>query len=251
MTEAVFNTFILGWMAIAAIIFISLFFIDAPYGRHEQGKGGASISDRMGWVIMELPAVAVIALYFLMSDRTHSPVALAFLFLWEFHYIYRTFIFSSLLRGNKTMPWIIVGSGFCFNIVNGYINGYGLFNLKPEYSLDWFADPRFIIGTVLFFGGFATHFTADHILRNLRQPGETGYKIPQGGLYRWVSCPNYLGEIMTWGGWALATWSLGGLAFFVWSVANLLPRTLSHHKWYQETFPDYPRNRKAVIPFIL
>ena len=50
----------------------------------------------------------------------------------------------------------------------------------------------------------------------------------------------YLGEIVEWGGWALLTWSPTGLAFFVWTVANLAPRAWSHHRWYHEKFPDYP-----------
>jgi protein-S-isoprenylcysteine O-methyltransferase Ste14 len=67
-------------------------------------------------------------------------------------------------------------------------------------------------------------------------------------LYRWISCPNYLGEIVEWSGWALATWSLPGLAFAVWTAANLAPRAHSHHLWYREHFEDYPPQRKALLP---
>ena len=85
----------------------------------------------------------------------------------------------------------------------------------------------------------------------LRAPGESGYKIPRGGLYRWVSCPNYFGELLEWLGWALATWSTAGLAFAVYTAANLVPRALAHHRWYQERFDDYPAERKAVVPLVL
>ena len=50
---------------------------------------------------------------------------------------------------------------------------------------------------------------------------------------------------------AVMTWSLPGLAFFIFSFANLFPRGVSSHKWYKEKFPDYPPERKAVIPFIV
>ena len=86
------------------------------------------------------------------------------------------------------------------------------------------------------------------ILRDLRKPGETGYKVSNAWLYRWVSCPNYLGEIMQWVGWAVATWSLAGLAFAVWTAANLIPRARANHAWYQNTFIDYPAERKALLP---
>ena len=48
----------------------------------------------------------------------------------------------------------------------------------------------------------------------------------------------------------MLTWSPAGLVFFLWTAANLVPRARSHHRWYQERFPDYPRERKAVIPWL-
>ena len=36
----------------------------------------------------------------------------------------------------------------------------------------------------------------------------------------------------------------------VFTFANLAPRAWSHHKWYRKKFPDYPKQRRAVIPFI-
>ena len=85
---------------------------------------------------------------------------------------------------------------------------------------------------------------------NLRKPGETGYKIPQGGFYRWVSAPNYFGELLEWLGWAIATWSLAGFSFLVYTAANLGPRAITNHKWYLEKFDDYPEERKALVPFL-
>ncbi|MGB0641280.1 MAG: 3-oxo-5-alpha-steroid 4-dehydrogenase, partial [Myxococcota bacterium] len=70
-------------------------------------------------------------------------------------------------------------------------------------------------------------------------------------LYRYVSCPNYLGEMVQWIGWAIAMNSLAGVSFAVWTVANLLPRALTHHRWYRDKFAEYPAERKAVIPFVL
>jgi len=89
------------------------------------------------------------------------------------------------------------------------------------------------------------------MLLNLRKPGETGYKVPRGWLYEYVTCPNYLGEIIEWLGFALATWSLPGLAFALYTAANVGPRAFAHHRWYRERFPDYPKHRKVLIPFLL
>jgi protein-S-isoprenylcysteine O-methyltransferase Ste14 len=87
-------------------------------------------------------------------------------------------------------------------------------------------------------------------LARLRNAGE-GYQIPHGLGYRWVSCPNYLGEIIQWIGWAVATWSLAGWIFAIWTMANLVPRAIAHHRWYRATFAGYPPGRRALIPYLL
>jgi len=114
-------------------------------------------------------------------------------------------------------------SGIFFNMVNAYINGRYIYTFSGGYAAEWLTDPRFIIGLVLFVAGFIINRRADNTLRSLRKPDESDYKVSYSEMYRWVSCPNYLGEIITWLGWAVATWSLPGLAFAFWTIANLLP----------------------------
>lgn len=77
------------------------------------------------------------------------------------------------------------------------------------------------------------------------------YYLPEGGLYNVISSPNYLGEILEWSGWAIATWSLPGLLFALGAVGCIGVRSIHTHKWYKDCFKDYPKNRKALIPFIL
>ena len=77
------------------------------------------------------------------------------------------------------------------------------------------------------------------------------YYLPEGGLYDLVSSPNYLGEIIEWSGWAIATWSLPGLLFALGAVGCIGVRSIHTHKWYKDCFKDYPKDRKALIPFIL
>ena len=59
---------------------------------------------------------------------------------------------------------------------------------------------------------------------NLRKTKGNGYHIPEGFLFKYVSCPNYLGEIIEWLGWAILTLSPAGLVFFIWTFSNLVPR---------------------------
>jgi hypothetical protein len=92
---------------------------------------------------------------------------------------------------------------------------------------------------------------SDGVLRSLRSTEDSGYKIPSGGAFQFVSCGNYFGELIEWIGWACLTWSLAGVTFAAWTAANLIPRAVAHHRWYRDQFPDYPQKRKAIIPYIL
>jgi protein-S-isoprenylcysteine O-methyltransferase Ste14 len=200
---------------------------------------------------MESTSPLVFAACFVLGNNRNTIPSILFLALWEAHYIHRAFIYPVHFRGGqKSMPVMVIGLGFLFNAVNSYLNGRYIFTFSSGYPDSWLSDPRFIIGVLIFVLGFIINRDSDLILRSLRQPGEYGYRIANRGLFRWISCPNYLGEILIWTGWAVATWSLAGLSFAVWTAANLVPRARAHHHWYRETFPNYPVNRHALIPGI-
>ncbi len=253
MNEAVFfNWFLIGWTALAVIIFASLFFVSAPYGRHARKGWGQGINAKWGWFFMEFPALAAPFFFFFFSHRNQNFVAILFLIIWEIHYVQRSLIYPVVKkRSPYKMPLLIMFFGLFFNTCNAYLNSRFLFSLSSPYPNSWLWRPKFIVGASLFVSGFIINIHSDSILRSLRTKGETEYKLPRGGLFKYVSSPNYLGEILEWIGWALATWALPGAAFALWTMANLSPRAFSNHSWYLKTFPDYPKKRKALIPFIL
>jgi len=150
------------------------------------------------------------------------------------------------------MPLVVALMAVCFNFINAGILGYYMGTMHDHYSTEWLSDPRFIAGMLIFIGGMAINISSDEKLIHLRiKRKNDGYQIPRGGLFEKVSCPNFMGEIVEWGGYALLCWSLPAFSFFVWTFCNLVPRALSHHRWYRNHFPEYPRSRKAVFPYIL
>jgi len=256
--DALMLVIIAVWLAVALAVFAALFFVTAPYGRYVRSGWGPTLPNRFGWLIMEAPSAVVFAVGFIFGS-SQNAMAWVFLALWESHYVYRAFVYPFTLRDDgRRMPFSVVGFGVAFNGANAWLNAWWLFDLSGGYAASWLLDPRFVAGVALFVGGMIVNRHADAVLRRLRDPrrhnhtagpGVEGvYRMPQGGLYRWVSCPNYLGEIVQWTGWALATWSLPGLAFVIWTMANLVPRARPNHAWYREHFADYPPRRKALIP---
>jgi 3-oxo-5-alpha-steroid 4-dehydrogenase 1 len=247
----IYNGILIAWFVISLIVFIALFFISAPYGRYSRKGWGISLSNRLGWLLMEAPAALLFIFFYFIGDNKSSIVLFVFIIMWEAHYIHRAFIYpAGLPKSSYGMPLSVIAMGFFFNMVNCYINGRYLFTFSSGYSISWLMDPRFIIGIILFVAGFIINRMSDKTLRDLRHNNESGYQIPQGGLYNLVSSPNYLGEILIWSGWAVATWSIPGLAFAFWTIANLAPRAWANHKWYHMQFADYPVQRKALIPKI-
>jgi len=234
-----------------ALSFGALLFVSAPYGKQFRQGWGPALPPRLAWMIMEQPAFWLPLLFFLLGGHGPGPVRPVFLLLWELHYAQRTFLYPLLLpaRG-KPFPVLLVALGFLFNALNGYAMGYALFGSGASYAPAWLLSGRFLAGTALFLLGFAANLHADATLRRLKARGGGAYGIPRGGLFRFVSCPNYLGEIVEWCGFAVLTWSAPGLAFAFFTFCNLAPRALASHRWYRGHFPDYPPSRKAFLPFV-
>lgn len=240
----------LAILALSVPTLVALLWIDAPYGRHLRRGWGPTLPARLGWILMESPAVFGFAALFALGSQATHPVPLTLAALWLVHYVHRTLIYPFRMRANgRRMPISVAAMAFTFQLANSYANARWL---GEHGRYDTFADPLLLAGIAVFAVGLAINLHADTVLLRLRAPGERGYKIPHGGLYRWVSCPNYLGEILEWCGFALACGSLPALAFAVYTIANLAPRALANHRWYRETFGDqYPRERRALIPFVL
>ncbi|EIW70411.1 hypothetical protein TREMEDRAFT_29078, partial [Tremella mesenterica DSM 1558] len=145
--------------------------------------------------------------------------------------------------------------------------------------------------------GFLGNVYHDELLNDLRRPadkrlvsvveltnekedkkvGKGRYMIPRGGLFEFVSFPNYLCEWLEWTFFALASAPLtlslsptqrshlpGPTAFWpaklltppwmfvIFEISAMLPRALRGHGWYHDTFGvRYPIKRRAVVPWVL
>lgn len=239
-----------GIVLLAPAIFALLLQMDAPYGHASRSGFGPSLPNRLGWLLMELPAVLSFAYFFIHPHAAPSTAAWILAALWMLHYLHRSFIYPWTLPANSpAMPLLIVASGGIFNTVNGFLQGYFITHLAPHLQADWLRDGRFYLGLAIFACGYALNKHSDYLLKQLAarcQPGEM--KIPYGGGFRWVSQPNYLGELLTWAGFAIAAWSPAAWAFVLFTFANLGPRAKRKHAWYQTQFEAYPKTRKALLP---
>lgn len=252
MTVQIYYYLLYAWIALAVIAFPFLLRQTAPYGRHANSNWGPMISNQLGWMIQEGVAPFFISFWFFTGTIEKTNTSYFFYGLYVLHYIYRSYIFPFRTQTKgKQIPLVIVGSAVFFNFCNTFFLGYYLGNIGGNFDNSYFTNPLFVVGIVVFFIGVYINVKSDNMLIALRKPGEIGYIIPRGFLFEKISCPNLFGEMIEWLGYGIMNASLAVFSFPIWTVVNLLPRALDHHRWYHLKFPDYPKERKAVVPFIL
>lgn len=257
--DAVFDTVLLAGFALVPLTVIGLVFMKAPYGRFA-GSTKIGVGPRLGWFLMELPATLSFWFFYLEGPRRFETVPLVLAALWTLHYANRGFVFPALMRvpkrTGKTFGLLVLVSGVCITTMHGYLNATFYTRLGAHFTDDWLTDPRFVVGLAIYASGFALNVHSDAVLRGLRTREEIAraervYRIPHGGGYRFVSSPSYLGELLAWTGFAIFTWGLPGVFILAITAANLVPRAISTHRWYKERFADYPKSRRALIPYLL
>ncbi|KAG2153282.1 3-oxo-5-alpha-steroid 4-dehydrogenase-domain-containing protein [Suillus clintonianus] len=259
------------------------FLIDAPFGRFAPSNDSIFVVDGIkSWIVMELVSpMTFIAVLFRgpwatsTSAMSGPQVILAGLFI--IHYLNRAII-SPLRTPSRSKAHISVSlSGIIFNLANGALMGTYISSPTASAFLEGaFSRPYFWAGITLWACGFAGNILHDEVLLNIRRNskakgkrnenkvGKEHYAIPHGYLYRYISYPNYFCEWSEWFGYALAAAPLPALMpltetmktiqppwLFFWAeVFMMIPRAYKGHQWYHKNFPEYPTERKAVVPFI-
>jgi len=115
------------------------------------------------------------------------------------------------------------------------------------------------IGLPLFAVGSFIQNRSHIILAQLRSSSpkrshvQDHYLLPRGFLFEFVTCPHYFAELLIYVSFLFLT---NGVSFFAWLaftfvVINLTDGALKTHKYYQQKFDNYPKNRFAIIPFLL
>ena len=249
-----FNGLLIGMSVLAVVVFIALFYVKAGYGRFYTKSWGPTVSNRIGWVLMEAPVFFLMLAFWLTSDRIASLPHVVMLLFFELHYFQRSFIFPLLIRGKGFMPLSVILMGLIFNSLNAMMQGGWIFVVSEDtcYSSAWLTSPQFILGAIVFVVGMGINLHSDYIIRHLRRPGDTRHYLPKKGMFRYVTSANYFGEFLEWVGFAILTWSWAGAVFALWTFANLAPRADAIRKSYMQQFPEEFKGKdiKRMIPFL-
>ncbi|CEP15296.1 hypothetical protein [Parasitella parasitica] len=250
-----YNTAVGIYATLPFLMLPALLVVNAPYGRFA-GKLGIdwSLSGKWSWALMEVISPITFTSSLIFTRPIGTPFQIMLSAAWIVHYVNRSVIYPLRAASMAPIHILAFASSILFNILNGYTNGIWVGRHSNA------ADAQFWTGMLLWALGFASNVYHDGILFRLRQKSKSEdkqsaarYFIPHGGLFEYVSCPNYFSETMEWLGYALATHSSVPAAIFaIATAANLFPRAWRTHQWYRNQFNGaYPQHRKAVIPFLL
>ena len=176
-------------------------FLDAPFGKF--GLPSAwNVNGNVGWMLMEsvAPLAVCVSFYGQVQAVIH---AWARIMLWLFvaHYVNRAWIQPWMNPPRTPLHISVVLSAMAFNAANGYLIGTWLARGGPiQHVSAWI-----YVGLMAFALGFVGNVYHDTLLRRLRTspprtkeellrtPSST-YRVPHGGLFHWISYPNYTCE---------------------------------------------------------
>lgn len=127
----------------------------------------------------------------------------------------------------------------------------------PLYTAPTFGTAQIAVGffgfVVAEFGNYSIHAA----LRDLRPPGTRERKIPMPNgnpltnMFDLVSCPNYTYEALAWFSFSVMTQCVPALIFNAVGLYQMSVWALGKHKAYKKEFSNYPKQRRAIVPFVL
>lgn len=154
-----------------------------------------------------------------------------------------------------TMPLRNVFKNSIFYGGNAVMIGY--FVNHPLYTPATFGNAQIYTGLAVFlfceYGNFVSHC----LLRDLRPPGSKVRKIPypnsnpMSQMLQLSSCPNYTYELFSWTGFTIMTQTLTAVVFTLLGFYQMAEWAIDRHRKYRKEFKDYPKSRRAFIPFLL
>lgn len=157
---------------------------------------------------------------------------------------------------NATMPaFNIIKNSTHYWVLSGLLLGLGVYSpsLGADAVYGTLRDDAWYIGSwaLVWLGAELLNLQSHLTLMNLRPKGTRVRRIPRGGAFELVSCPNYFFEVLSWFAITMMTLSSSALVFLVVSAAQMTVWAIKKHKNYRKEFgSEYPRRRKIMYPFV-
>ncbi|GMI80513.1 hypothetical protein like AT5G16010 [Hibiscus trionum] len=236
-------------ISLAILGFLELSGIHLKYSKFFNASSSSissKVPSRVGMFLLYTPAFLVgVASFWLFPDGD-----LRFLLLKSaitIHFFKRIFevVFIHKYSGEMALDTFIIISVSYIFLSSSLIYTHILNQERPEPSIDLMYP-----GVVLFLIGISGNFYHHYLLSKLRTKGGKDYKIPKGGLFELVICPHYLFEILGFLGISLISQTLYSFSVTLGCAVYLGCRSYDTRRWYISKFDDFPKEIRAIIPFV-
>lgn len=246
------------WLLIALIVAGPLFFISEftgkgalTYSKFADRTARVRVPSRLGMLILYAPAAFAAPAVHLVVDGPWTPWHLLTLGMVSAHFARRCLevLFVHRYSGVMNASGIIVPCSM-YTLLSALFGYIGATEITPDLLASSDFQPGWALGLSLWLVGSAINIGHHRLLAGLRAPGQTDYVLPRRGLFRWVACPHYLGEIIGWFGFALVfhhvvAWVVAGAMTLY--LAGRAHQTL---RWYGERMSPLPPGWRRLVPFV-
>jgi hypothetical protein len=215
-----------------------------PYGKFRTGGG---VNSRVGLALAyTAPVLVYTALWIEDRGALEAPYHLIVFAAFLFHFIRRICEVCVVNSYSRPTPLSALLSIAIFYSGAAVVCGFfQVRTLAPPSKL------LMILGGLTFASGELLNTYHHWLLARIRASGATTYSLPRGGLFRSVANPHYLGEILSFLGYAMMSDLLPvwGTALVV--TAYLSARANSTLQWYRRQMPlQIPPGWRRLVPFV-
>ena len=234
-------------LSFVAMVFVAFYAI--PYGKnYQRGKSylKAELPDRFAFILSNIGGPILFVL--LKISWPNGNLLNIESFLYIAHYIHRALIYP-FFRSKFSKPWPL--ESFIYYTFANVCEGIIAARAQTFSGIERNIFIKIILAIVIVACAVAAAIH-DYRICALRTSTDTGYKIPQGLGFKWVSGPNYSFEILEWAFYCcFMGFNTSTCAFGMWHLVNLSGRAEATHRWYKSFFKSkLPADRTPYIPFI-
>lgn len=245
------NFDIFSFINIIAAIFFTIYLTKHPLQVgpfvNQQGfpKPKKLLPDRTCFCVVNIVAIVVYCYFSLVIPCYFTVPFVTFVGI----HLYRG-LFYAFKRNKHSSEWPI--NTFIFTLTQKIIFSILAGVATALYIEQQLFDFWIILESIAILIAFVIQIKIDFYLTGQRFVGPKGYRPLKGGLFDYVSCPNYLCELIIWICWGLILeLNFGVISMWVWLIPTIYVRAVHRHRWLHRTFKgNLPKKQTPIFPFI-
>jgi len=187
------------------------------------------------------------------TDHFSIVLVLILLTLQVFRRLYECVCINQPSNSTMNITHYIVGFAHYFCTGVGFVcEAPGFVSGSSAHYTTTSMSPLSLILSLIFIVAWYHQLQAHKIFAELKIKNPNKHSVPEGSLFKFVSCPHYMCEIIMYTCLMgiLGTNHSTGILVWAWVTINQIIAATMSHQWYLTKFEDYPRERKAILPFI-